>query len=75
MNEKKTDQLLQTLLAGSALIVLAGAIMQLQHYSYGELIFVLGVAAWFILTAIKVRIRRRRKRTNNQQVENTNERN
>ena len=53
MNKLKIDKMWKVLTSASALLVIVGAIFKIQHYQNGDLLFYLGIAAWFLFLGVK----------------------
>lgn len=54
MKKKQIDKLINVLYGVAAFAVLLGAFFRLQHYPYGNQIFIIGIIAGFVLSGIEV---------------------
>ena len=54
MKKNQMDKLMNVLIAVSALIILIGAILKIQHAQYGTQILWIGFMASFILSSIEI---------------------
>ncbi len=54
MSNEMINKLMKSLLAISALAILAGALFKLQHWPYGEHILTYGFMANFVLSAYEI---------------------
>ena len=54
MNKNQIEKLMDTLLVISALIIFAGSLLKLQHFQYGDLIFMIGIISGLGLSYIEI---------------------
>ena len=60
MNRKQVEKLIRVFTFISSLLILTGAIFQLQHYPYGEIILWIGILLTFLLNSWEIGILKRR---------------
>ena len=54
MNKNQIENLMDALLVISALIILAGSLLKLQNFIYGDLIFMIGIISGLGLSYIEI---------------------
>jgi Na+-transporting NADH:ubiquinone oxidoreductase subunit NqrD len=54
MNDKSIDRLISFLCNLSAIVILVGALLKLQHYEYGKGMVELGFVAYIVFSSILV---------------------
>ena len=67
MNNKQIEKIMSVLLALSALLVVIGAFLKLEHYPNGSLILTIGFGTFLIFSSIEInRLRKVIKKLENQ---------
>jgi hypothetical protein len=54
MENKSSGNVISTLLFGSLIVMLIGAVFQLQHYPYGKFLFLIGIGTYVMLSLIEI---------------------
>lgn len=54
MNNKQIEKIMSVLLAISALLVVIGALLKLEHYPNGSLILTIGFGTFLIFSSIEI---------------------